>query len=92
MNTQIYRIADPKAETEKIDAAAALLRAGEVVAIPTETVYGLAANALDSEAVKKIFVAKGFLCDLQKSVIIRNGNIYIDIVVPRNKAAVTDCP
>ncbi|MDR1410056.1 MAG: threonylcarbamoyl-AMP synthase [Oscillospiraceae bacterium] len=39
--------------------AASLLRAGEVVAIPTETVYGLAANALDEVAVAKIFAAKG---------------------------------
>ena len=39
--------------------AAALLRAGELVGMPTETVYGLAADALDPEAVKKIFAAKG---------------------------------
>lgn len=39
--------------------AAALLREGRVVAIPTETVYGLAANALDEEAVERIFEAKG---------------------------------
>ncbi len=39
--------------------AVALLRAGEVVALPTETVYGLAANALDEVAVAKIFEAKG---------------------------------
>ena len=38
--------------------AAALLRAGGTVAFPTETVYGLGANALDSAAVAKIFVAK----------------------------------
>ncbi len=38
--------------------AAQLLIQGEVVAFPTETVYGLGANALNSEAVKKIFVAK----------------------------------
>ena len=36
-----------------------LLKNGEVVGIPTETVYGLAANAFDEEAVKKIYVAKG---------------------------------
>ncbi len=42
-----------------IDYAAKLLTQGEVVAIPTETVYGLAANALDENAVKKIFEAKG---------------------------------
>ena len=38
--------------------AADILKNGGLVAIPTETVYGLAANALDAEAVKKIFVAK----------------------------------
>jgi L-threonylcarbamoyladenylate synthase len=37
----------------------ALLRGGEVVALPTETVYGLAANALDEQAVQKIFTIKG---------------------------------
>lgn len=38
--------------------AAELLRSGELVGIPTETVYGLAANALDPQAVLKIFAAK----------------------------------
>jgi dephospho-CoA kinase len=44
---------------EDIAAAGEILRAGGVVAIPTETVYGLAANALDEFAVRKIFGAKG---------------------------------
>jgi L-threonylcarbamoyladenylate synthase len=39
--------------------AAALLRAGRLVAFPTETVYGLGANALDETAVRRIFEAKG---------------------------------
>lgn len=39
--------------------AAACLRAGGLVALPTETVYGLAANARDDEAVARIFAAKG---------------------------------
>ena len=39
--------------------AVALLEAGEVVALPTETVYGLAANALDAQAVGKIYEIKG---------------------------------
>ncbi len=39
--------------------AAELLRAGEVVALPTETVYGLAANALDERAVRLVFSIKG---------------------------------
>ena len=45
--------------TEDIEAAAKCLRAGEVVAFPTETVYGLGANALDEAAAKKIYAAKG---------------------------------
>ena len=44
---------------EDIRQAAAILRSGGLVGIPTETVYGLGANGLSSEAVKKIFAAKG---------------------------------
>ncbi len=44
---------------EDLKNAAELIRNGETVVFPTETVYGLGANALDSEAVKKIFTAKG---------------------------------
>ena len=43
----------------RIAAAAAILRRGGLLGIPTETVYGLGANGLDPEAVKKIFEAKG---------------------------------
>lgn len=39
--------------------AAALIRSGELVAFPTETVYGLGANALDPAAIEKIYAAKG---------------------------------
>ena len=42
-----------------IDRAASLLRAGGLVAFPTETVYGLGAHALDTRAVRRIFAAKG---------------------------------
>ena len=44
---------------EQLDAAAARLRAGHLVAFPTETVYGLGADALNDTAVKRIFDAKG---------------------------------
>ncbi|MGD0741469.1 MAG: L-threonylcarbamoyladenylate synthase, partial [Terracidiphilus sp.] len=43
---------------ESLDRAAAILRAGGLVALPTETVYGLGANALDRTAVGRIFAAK----------------------------------
>ena len=44
--------------TDALDRAAGILRSGGLVALPTETVYGLGANALDSTAVEKIFAAK----------------------------------
>jgi L-threonylcarbamoyladenylate synthase len=46
-------------EPEAIARAAALLRQGELVAFPTETVYGLGALAFDADAVAKVFAAKG---------------------------------
>src|ERR1700681_160638 len=46
-------------EESELHRAAALIRAGELVAFPTETVYGLGANALDPSAVEKIYAAKG---------------------------------
>src|ERR1039457_4948001 len=46
-------------EASDISRAAALIRAGELVDFPTETVYGLGANALDAEAVAKTYIAKG---------------------------------
>ena len=44
---------------EGIERAAELIRKGEVVVFPTETVYGLGANAFDKNAVRKIFEVKG---------------------------------
>ena len=55
MKTLLLSAADPGTPA----AAARLIRAGGLVAIPTETVYGLGANGLDPEAVRKIFEAKG---------------------------------
>ena len=46
------------ADPGEIDHAAELLRAGRLVAFPTETVYGLGANALDAEAVARIYAVK----------------------------------
>lgn len=51
---------DPRAPDPAIIAeAAAVIRAGGLVAFPTETVYGLGANALDEAAVRRIYAAKG---------------------------------
>ena len=56
MNTQLL---NPDKDEKAYEKAAKYILAGEVVGMPTETVYGLAANALDGQAVKKIFIAKG---------------------------------
>ena len=48
-----------RASQVEIDAAVQALRDGELVAFPTETVYGLGANAQNPAAVRKIFEAKG---------------------------------
>ncbi len=58
MKTELLKIESPQ-ETEKLRRAAEVLRRGGLCGIPTETVYGLAANALDEAAVHKIFAAKG---------------------------------
>lgn len=58
MKTEIYKINNQN-QSGEIDAVAEILRNGGLAAIPTETVYGLAANALDSDAVNSIFRAKG---------------------------------
>ena len=47
------------ADRQGINTAAEILKNGGVVAIPTETVYGLAANAYDEKAIKAVFKAKG---------------------------------
>jgi L-threonylcarbamoyladenylate synthase len=49
----------PLIDRAEIEHAARLLRAGRLVAFPTETVYGLGANALDAEAVARIYAVKG---------------------------------
>lgn len=48
-----------EATKENIQQAAEVLKKGGLVAFPTETVYGLGANALDEEAVQKVYAAKG---------------------------------
>ena len=59
MKTELLSTHTPELFAAAVQRAAELLRAGEVVALPTETVYGLAANALDEKAVAKIFQIKG---------------------------------
>ena len=58
METKIISINDVQKNMDSIREAATMLRNGQLVAIPTETVYGLAANGLDEVAVKSLYDAK----------------------------------
>ncbi|PWU20248.1 MAG: threonylcarbamoyl-AMP synthase [Verrucomicrobia bacterium] len=58
-SAEIFLTYTPALFEQAVERAAELLRAGEVVALPTETVYGLAANALNKSAVARIFEIKG---------------------------------
>ena len=59
INTQLLSVKNIQADTVAIQRVADTLRNGGLAAIPTETVYGIAANALDENAVSRIFSVKG---------------------------------
>lgn len=59
MNTEIFFMDENNIDFDIIDKAAEIIRNNGTVIFPTETVYGLGANALSGEAVKGIFTAKG---------------------------------
>ena len=59
MQTKLFHIPIPVGHENEIQEAAALIRSGQLVGIPTETVYGLGADALNPDAVAAIYEAKG---------------------------------
>jgi L-threonylcarbamoyladenylate synthase len=59
MRTAVYTLDQVHPDAAVLVEAASVLRGGGLVAFPTETVYGLGANALDASAVARIFAAKG---------------------------------
>lgn len=59
MQTRVVQIENRALFENACSEAVRLIKEGQVAALPTETVYGLAANALDSEAVRRIYEAKG---------------------------------
>jgi L-threonylcarbamoyladenylate synthase len=80
MRTKVLRINPKNPEISKIRKAAIAVRQGKLVAFPTETVYGLGANALDPRAVKKIFKAKGRPADNPLIVHISDKNDLLFLV------------
>lgn len=77
---------------EELNEPAEILRNGGTVVFPTETVYGLGANALDPDAVKKIFIAKGRPSDNPLIVHIDNFEKIYELVeeVPENAKKLAD--
>ena len=59
MQTKVVKIDPFQIDENEMKEAAELIRKGELVAFPTETVYGLGADALNEDAAKKIYAAKG---------------------------------
>ena len=87
MNTKIL-----KATANDINTAANIIRDGGLCVLPTETVYGLGANAFKSEAVENIFVAKGRAQDNPLIVHISNFDEIYDLVldVPEKAKVLAD--
>ena len=75
MKTEIELIKDINKDNYLIEKAATVIKNGGIVAFPTETVYGLGANALNEEAVKKIFEAKGRPQDNPLIIHVSNKNL-----------------
>ncbi|HLR91755.1 MAG TPA: L-threonylcarbamoyladenylate synthase [Atopostipes sp.] len=74
---------------EEIEEAAKLIQSGNIVAFPTDTVYGLGADATNDEAVKKIFKAKGRPADRPISVLVSDPKAMDQYALEVPKAAKT---
>lgn len=88
MDTIFAWVSDDSDNYKTIEKAGSIIKSGGLVAFPTETVYGLGANALDEKAVTKIFEAKGrpqdnpliihinYITDLQKYAYVQDDRVY----------------
>ncbi|MFZ5986103.1 MAG: L-threonylcarbamoyladenylate synthase [Bacillota bacterium] len=92
MKTEILKIDINDIDIQKIRYAADVLRQGGLVAFPTETVYGLGADALNEKAVKKIFEAKGRPSDNPLIVHIEDSRSINELVsdIPSNASILMD--
>lgn len=68
--SQVFDCRDPDRRTPAIAAAAAALKSGRLVVMPTDTVYGIAADAFDSSAVAGLLAAKGRGRDMPVGVLV----------------------
>ncbi|WP_188399379.1 L-threonylcarbamoyladenylate synthase [Sporomusa sp. GT1] len=93
MYTKYYRVDPVCPDAAMLAEAAALLRRGELVAFPTETVYGLGANGLDAAAVQRIFQAKGRPSDNPLILHIADADNLAELAaaVPASARALVEC-
>ncbi|MDO5336681.1 MAG: L-threonylcarbamoyladenylate synthase [Eubacteriales bacterium] len=87
MKAEIIKMTEDSIDKNSIQRAGELLKAGELVAFPTETVYGLGGNALNARASKKIYAAKGRPSDNPLIVHIADYEAIFDIVASIPKKA-----
>ena len=87
MKTTIVKLDPRHPDPERLREVAGQLLHGKIVAFPTETVYGLGANALDVNAVKKIFIAKGRPADNPLIIHIANKKDVINFATKIPKGA-----
>ncbi|HYE82807.1 MAG TPA: L-threonylcarbamoyladenylate synthase [Clostridia bacterium] len=88
MNTDVFFLDENSIDFDIIDRAAEIIRNNGTVVFPTETVYGLGANALSGEAVKGIFTAKGRPSDNPLIVHISSINMLLYLIgSPLSEAA-----
>lgn len=80
MITKILTLDENNIDMEKVSQAADFIKSGELVAFPTETVYGLGANGLDGDACRKIFKAKGRPSDNPLILHISNTHMLYNLI------------
>ncbi|HET7399554.1 MAG TPA: L-threonylcarbamoyladenylate synthase [Intrasporangium sp.] len=68
--SEVHDCSDPATRAAAVEAAAAAVRAGELVVLPTDTVYGIGCDAFDADAVASVLVTKGRGRDMPPPVLI----------------------
>ena len=83
----VIRLSDTEDLRDVVHRAVEALSAGKIIAIPTETVYGLAASALMPEAVKRVFSIKGRPTNSPLAIAVKSLEDAIDFVPDMSSAA-----
>jgi tRNA threonylcarbamoyl adenosine modification protein (Sua5/YciO/YrdC/YwlC family) len=90
--TQVFDCAIEAERNEGLDAASAALRRGELAVLPTDTVYGVAADAFNPGAVDALLAAKGRGRDMPVPVLVANAEMLVALVgeLPESAKSLTD--